>query len=135
MRIENVETWRNHSNPLKPNWGQVAVYVGVTLAVTYLLDLVLYLTVGYGSHPATVMLLQLQMLLPAAVAIVLQFDARDSAPPGFEEIVRAGAVVPSSPLHHVLEDLRSDQAFAVASGAGVEPSTATGLPPSGAMRM
>jgi len=64
--------------------------------------------------------LALAASLVLAVAIVLQFDARDSAPPGFEEIVRAGAVVPSSPLHHVLEDLRSDQAFAVASGAGVE---------------
>jgi uncharacterized protein len=57
---------------LKPNWGQVGAFVGLTFAITYLLDLVLYLTVGYSSHPAAVMLLQLQMLLPAAVAILLQ---------------------------------------------------------------
>ncbi|HSJ55201.1 MAG TPA: CPBP family intramembrane glutamic endopeptidase, partial [Anaerolineae bacterium] len=56
----------------KPNWRQVAGFVGLTFAITYLLDLVLYLTVGYTNHPATVMLLQLQMLLPAAVAIFLQ---------------------------------------------------------------
>ncbi len=57
---------------LTPNWKQVAAFVGLTFAITYLLDLVLYLTVGYSSHPATAILLQLQMLLPAAVAIVLQ---------------------------------------------------------------
>jgi uncharacterized protein len=55
-----------------PNWRQVGAFVGLTFAITYLLDLGLYLTVGYSSHPATVMLLQLQMLLPAAVAIFLQ---------------------------------------------------------------
>jgi len=62
---------QNHST-LKPNWRQVAAFVGLTFAVTYLLDLGLYLTVGYSNHPATTMLLQVQMLLPAAVAILLQ---------------------------------------------------------------
>ena len=57
---------------LKPNWRQVAAFVGLTFAITYLLDLVLYLTIGYSNHPATAILLQLQMLLPAAVAIALQ---------------------------------------------------------------
>lgn len=62
---------QNQRSP-RPNWRQVTAFVALTFAVTYLLDLVLYLTVGYSNHPATTMLLQLQMLLPAAVAIVLQ---------------------------------------------------------------
>ncbi len=57
---------------LKPNWKQVALFVGLTFAITYLLDLGLYLTLGLANQPGTVMLLQLQMLLPAAVAISLQ---------------------------------------------------------------
>lgn len=58
--------------------------------------------------------------LVLAVAIVLQFNARDGAQTGFEELVRTGAVVPSSPLHHALEDVRSDETYALASGAGLE---------------
>ena len=55
-----------------------------------------------------------------AVAIVLQLDSRDDAERGFDEIVRAGAVAPSSPLHHALEDVPSDETYALASGTGVE---------------
>lgn len=55
-----------------PNWKQVGLFLGVTFALTYLLDLILYLTVGYSQQVGTVLLLQLQMLLPAAVAIALQ---------------------------------------------------------------
>ena len=54
-----------------------------------------------------------------AVAIVLQLDSRDDAERGFDEIVRAGAVAPSSPLHHALEDVPSDETYALASGTGV----------------
>ena len=64
--------------------------------------------------------LALAASLVLAVAIVLQFDARDGAPSGFDEIVRAGAVEASSPLHHALEDVRSDEAYAAASATGVE---------------
>lgn len=64
--------------------------------------------------------LALAASLVLAVAIVLQFDARDGTPPGFDAIVRAGAVVPSSPLQHVLEEVPSDEAYAVAGGTGVE---------------
>src|SRR5690554_3570426 len=69
--MRSMNAYQNDRN-LKPNWRQVAAFVGLTFAITYLLDLVLYLTVGYSSHPATTILLQLQMLLPAAVAIALQ---------------------------------------------------------------
>lgn len=73
----------------KPNWRQVAAFVGLTFALTYLLDLVLYLAVGYTGHPATAILLQLQMMLPAAVAIVLQLF-----------------VFRNSPLYHLKEPAR-----------------------------
>lgn len=64
---------------LKPNWRQVALFLGLTFGLTYLLNLVLYLTVGYGQSAAAGLLLQLQMLIPATVAIVLQlFVFRDS---------------------------------------------------------
>jgi uncharacterized protein len=52
------------------NWRQVGMFVGLTFGLTWLLDLALYLTSGYSS-PAAIVALQLQMLLPAASAIVL----------------------------------------------------------------
>jgi membrane protease YdiL (CAAX protease family) len=56
---------------LGPNWKQVAVFLGLTFGLTYLLDLVLYLAGGLGSG-GTLAVLQVQMLIPACVAIVLQ---------------------------------------------------------------
>jgi membrane protease YdiL (CAAX protease family) len=62
-----------------PNWKQVTTFLGLTFGLTYLLDLVLYLTGGYGGSSATLLLLQVQMLIPACVAIVLQvFVYRES---------------------------------------------------------
>jgi membrane protease YdiL (CAAX protease family) len=64
----------------RPNWRDVGIFLALTFGLTFVLDLILYLTVGYGNHPATVSLLQLQMLIPAAVAIALQlFLFRGSA--------------------------------------------------------
>jgi membrane protease YdiL (CAAX protease family) len=60
------------AHSLKPNWKQVGLFLCLTFGLTYLLDLTLHLTVGYSAHPAATMLLQVQMLIPAAVAIVLQ---------------------------------------------------------------
>lgn len=54
------------------NWRQVLVFLGLTFGLTYLLDLVVYLTVGYGQQLGTGLLLQVQMLIPATVAILLQ---------------------------------------------------------------
>jgi membrane protease YdiL (CAAX protease family) len=56
----------------KTNWKQVLIFIGITFGLTYLLDLGLYLTVGYGQQTGTGMLLQVQMLIPATIAIVLQ---------------------------------------------------------------
>jgi hypothetical protein len=63
----------------KPNWRQVATFLALTFGLTYLLDLVLYLTAGYGETASAVYLVQFQMLIPAAVAIVLlMFVFRES---------------------------------------------------------
>jgi membrane protease YdiL (CAAX protease family) len=56
----------------KVNWNQVAIFVIVTYGLAFILDLVLYLTAGYGQNVATGLLLQVQMLIPASVAIALQ---------------------------------------------------------------
>ena len=62
-----------------PNWRQVATFLGITFGLTYLLDLVLYLSGGYGGSAGTLTVLQVQMLIPACVAIVLQvFVFKDS---------------------------------------------------------
>ncbi len=64
---------------LGPNWKQVAVFLGLTFGLTYLLDLVLYLAGGLGGSSGTLAVLQVQMLIPACVAIVLQvFVFKDS---------------------------------------------------------
>jgi membrane protease YdiL (CAAX protease family) len=61
------------------NWRQVLAFLGLTFGLTYLLDLLLYLLGGYGANAATSVLLQVQMLIPATVAISLQlFVFRDS---------------------------------------------------------
>ena len=53
------------------NWKQVGLFLVLTFGLTWLLDLVLWLRVGYGQNLTTGVLLQLQMLLPAFCAIVL----------------------------------------------------------------
>jgi membrane protease YdiL (CAAX protease family) len=53
------------------NWNQVGLFLALTFGLTWTLNLVLWLAVGYGENLATGLLLQLQMLLPAFCAIVL----------------------------------------------------------------
>jgi len=61
------------------NWKQVGLFLVLTFGLTWLLDWVLWLTVGYGQNVTTAVLLQLQMLLPAFCAIGLgMFVFRDS---------------------------------------------------------
>ena len=52
------------------NWRQVGLFVGLTIALSWLLDLVLWLKFGYGLYAQ--IFFQLQMLIPAYVAIFLQ---------------------------------------------------------------
>lgn len=52
------------------NWRQVGLFIGLTFALTWLLDLLLWMTAGYNSQ-AALLALQLQMLLPAFSVMVL----------------------------------------------------------------
>ncbi len=54
----------------KVNWRQVGLYIGLTFAFTFALDLLLQEVGGYGST-STMIFLQLQMFLPAFFAIFL----------------------------------------------------------------
>lgn len=54
----------------KPNWRQIAWFLGLTFGLSWIVDLVLYLNGGL-SNPATTMMLQFQMLLPAFSAMIL----------------------------------------------------------------
>jgi uncharacterized protein len=60
----------NETNPLKVNWRQVGLFIGLTFGFTFALDLILQLGSGYGST-STMLFLQLQMLLPAFFAMFL----------------------------------------------------------------
>jgi uncharacterized protein len=63
---------------MKTNWKHIGWFVGLTYALSWTLDLVIWLSGGYGGT-LTAGLLQLQMLIPALVAIVLQrYIFRDS---------------------------------------------------------
>jgi membrane protease YdiL (CAAX protease family) len=53
------------------NWKQVGLFVGLTIALSWLLNLVLFLKFGYYSQETT-LFLQLEMFIPAFVAILLQ---------------------------------------------------------------
>jgi membrane protease YdiL (CAAX protease family) len=62
------------------SWKQVGLYLALTFGLTWTLNLILWLAVGYGQNLATGLLLQLQMLLPAFCAIALgMFVFRDAA--------------------------------------------------------
>lgn len=60
------------------NWKQVGLFVGLTIALSWLVDLVLWRKFGYGLYAQ--IFLQLQMLIPALVAIVLQRYAFKNSP-------------------------------------------------------
>ena len=58
-------------NTNRVNWQQVGLFILLTFALSWGLDLLLELTSGYGSNPQSLLLLQLQMLVPAFSAILL----------------------------------------------------------------
>lgn len=66
-------------NYLKTNWPHVAWFLGLTFGLSWLVDLVLYLSGGL-TNAGTTLLLQFQMLLPAFSAIFLgTFFFKESA--------------------------------------------------------
>jgi membrane protease YdiL (CAAX protease family) len=52
------------------HWRHVSIFLGLTFSMTWLLDLVLYLTGGL-TNPSTRLLLQFQMLIPAFAGLLL----------------------------------------------------------------
>ena len=57
------------TNPVE--WKKVSLFLLLAFGLSWGIDLLLYLTAGYGSNASTLLLLQLQMLTPAASAIFL----------------------------------------------------------------
>lgn len=71
-------TTLTETNQTKVNWKQVGLFIGLTFGFTFGLNLVLQLGGGYGST-STMIMLQLQMLLPAFFAMFLgMFVFKDS---------------------------------------------------------
>lgn len=54
----------------KVNWKQVSLFIGITFALTWSLDLIVFLNGGL-NNPAVTLALQFQMLLPAFSAMLL----------------------------------------------------------------
>ena len=53
------------------NWRQVGLFILLTFGLSWAINLLLWLTAGYGQNIATLITLQAQMLMPAFAAIVL----------------------------------------------------------------
>ena len=62
------------------NWHQVGIFLGLTFAASYALDLVLWLTAGYGNNVPTAITLQARMLMPAFFAILLSLFIFKNSP-------------------------------------------------------
>jgi membrane protease YdiL (CAAX protease family) len=56
--------------PRAVNWPHVWAYIGLSFGLAWLVDLVLFLNGGL-THPSAVLMLQLQMLMPALAAMLL----------------------------------------------------------------
>jgi hypothetical protein len=62
------------------DWHQVGIFLGLTFAASYALDLVLWLTAGYGNNVPTAITLQARMLMPAFFAILLSLFIYKNSP-------------------------------------------------------
>jgi membrane protease YdiL (CAAX protease family) len=78
-RKEIIMSEKIVSSPPKVNWKQVGWFIGLTLGLSWLLNLVLVLRFGGISEHMTIFL-QLQMFIPAFVAIGLQRFAFADSP-------------------------------------------------------
>jgi len=66
--LSSQKSIEGHKNGV--NWKQVGLFVGLTIALSWLLDVVLWLKFGYSQYAQ--IFFQLQMLIPAYIAIFLQ---------------------------------------------------------------
>lgn len=62
----------SQTNAHRVNWRQVALFLAITFGLTYALDFLLYKSQNFGQNLGTGLVLQVQMLIPATVAIALQ---------------------------------------------------------------
>ena len=63
------------------NWRQVIAFLILTLGLTWLIDVAIWVTVGFDANsPVSDMSLQAQVLLPALIAILLQMYAFTDSP-------------------------------------------------------
>ncbi len=60
-------------------WKHIAAFLALTFGLTWLLDLLIWLTVGY-ANALSITMIQLQMLIPAFSALVLMMFAWKSSP-------------------------------------------------------
>lgn len=65
--MENYQT-----NASRVNWRQIALFLAITFGLTYALNFMLYQSQSFGQNVGTGLVLQVQMLIPATVAIALQ---------------------------------------------------------------
>jgi len=65
-----IDTQTTNEMPQKTNWPNVAWFLGLAFGLSWLVDVVLYLNGGL-ANPATTLLLQFQMILPAFSAMFL----------------------------------------------------------------
>lgn len=73
------------SESLKPNWRHVGLFLGITFAATWLVDLGIDLHGGLGgpgaiTRPGAIVAVQFQMLLPACTAILFGLFAFRESP-------------------------------------------------------
>jgi len=59
-----------NTQPTRPNWRQVGVFLALTFALSWAIEIALWLTVGYNS-PSANLALQSVMMVPAFCAILL----------------------------------------------------------------
>ena len=64
-------SYANNPPAIHVEWKKVSLFLLLTFGISWAIDLALYLTAGYGNNSAALLLLQLQMLIPAASAIFL----------------------------------------------------------------
>lgn len=68
------------------NWRQVIIFLVLTLGLTWLIDLAIWVTVGFDANsPVSDMSLQAQVLLPALIAILLQMYVFADSPIHFSK--------------------------------------------------
>ena len=78
-----METNENVSSGIEAGsvcWRRVLAFLGLTFGVTYAYNLLMALTVGYGSDPVVGIMLQGMMLIPACSALVLQMFVFSDSP-------------------------------------------------------